>query len=885
MTGLTKSLEHRNKASKGVTVVVPSLGTGGISKHSSSKGKQFQTPRGSFIRQKSFRAAQEDHGAAKAAIKFLSGRYNWFSKEWDGQSDEAIERSLSEITYVLQRHRGSLDPSGSSPSGSVIGTTNSNRAGSFTNSRGTGKSGPISIDGKSQDELDDLVALRDFNEWKTWTVGYSMKKMQKAGSYSRAIGGASQSANDTTAHRLLQSVDPLGEASVMFIIDANGAMIDKRQVLSLVHRAAETFLTELSGIIKAAEDVFPDLDENTEKILDSCITNIAATGADGKIDNNVIMDASSPSSLGILINHLSDKVYSASNRVRVDMIHLIATVKSIPSPETVVTDAVLLYVAASARAAAVSVTELLDTVSTLRHLHKKKSEETTAEVGRLERELDSSMDLNVWKDDTTGSVIFQKVSVDKKKKKKKEKEREKGYTLTKSIRAKKDQQPIDLSNIWCGVPWDLVKRRVKAASFNRLVELLTKPPHMMGGEDTTGIGSIVFREGGGANTSFEDDSDEARCLAKDPFFLCFITTYRSFTTPERLFEKLCQRFDVPHGMGARNILMIQQMVLEVIESWVERQFEDFDENLIKMLQSFLVNIVEKTNHKESGKRLRQAVEQNQARRAKLMRQRFEVPPTDLSTSAGGRSPVDLFMALNNEEIARQMTLNDFHLYGSIMGSSELLNQAWNKEKLKHRAPHVVALLERLNRISFWVPMLVCLGTTVKKRSEVYTKFVSIAEHLHRMNNFNSLMGIVAGLNMSSISRMKHTKAGVNPKVSASFLALEKLMHPTGSFKSYRAALRRVERPAIPYLGMYLTDLTFIEDGNPEQVDGLVNFEKREMVYNVLAEISWFQELSYNFPDVEPINTFLYEVPNLDDKELYNLSLKREPRNAKLEDIL
>lgn len=46
----------------------------------------------------------------------------------------------------------------------------------------------------------------------------------------------------------------------------------------------------------------------------------------------------------------------------------------------------------------------------------------------------------------------------------------------------------------------------------------------------------------------------------------------------------------------------------------------------------------------------------------------------------------------------------------------------------------------------------------------------------------------------------------------------------------RDAINRCDPPSIPYVGMYLTDLSFIEEGTPNySPDGLLNFSKMRMV--------------------------------------------------------
>jgi len=101
-------------------------------------------------------------------------------------------------------------------------------------------------------------------------------------------------------------------------------------------------------------------------------------------------------------------------------------------------------------------------------------------------------------------------------------------------------------------------------------------------------------------------------------------------------------------------------------------------------------------------------------------------------------------------------------------------------------------------------------------------------------------------------------------------------------KNYRSELENVSgkgTPILPYLGRFLSDLTFAEDGSHDEVQGstgkLVNWKKRELVSGIISEVNMFQQIAYNIPLVEPIHTFLTELTYLEDKELYELSLLRE----------
>lgn len=59
---------------------------------------------------------------------------------------------------------------------------------------------------------------------------------------------------------------------------------------------------------------------------------------------------------------------------------------------------------------------------------------------------------------------------------------------------------------------------------------------------------------------------------------------------------------------------------------------------------------------------------------------------------------------------------------------------------------------------------------------------------------------------------------------------QKIVSSDGRFRTLRDALHKCDPPCIPYLGVYLTDLSFIEEGTPNFVDNnLLNFSKMRMV--------------------------------------------------------
>jgi len=136
---------------------------------------------------------------------------------------------------------------------------------------------------------------------------------------------------------------------------------------------------------------------------------------------------------------------------------------------------------------------------------------------------------------------------------------------------------------------------------------------------------------------------------------------------------------------------------------------------------------------------------------------------------------------------------------------------------------------------------------------------------------------------------------VPSKTMQTFDELNKVMHSTMNFSVYREKIHTVSLPCLPFLGtpppipdnsdllgVYLSDLTFIEDGNPNMLrnnERLINFSKRMKTAEVIRDLQQYQTVPYAFQRVSELQSWLdNELANSSEiQELYDLSTQVEPR--------
>jgi len=383
----------------------------------------------------------------------------------------------------------------------------------------------------------------------------------------------------------------------------------------------------------------------------------------------------------------------------------------------------------------------------------------------------------------------------------------------------------------------------------------------------------------------------------------FLATYRSFTEPPKLLKKLVDRFFVPKEImeklddntpARQELVLIQKTTIQTIRHWFQNHFRDFDNETTRLLQEFTrdalayvdklekadpVRVIVRFLEKTVEKKLAKGTYTSMFTADKMV---IQPPEPILPKNVNWRTAT--FMDIDPKEIARQITIADQHLY-SEMQPVEFMNLAWSKPKLKHRAPNLLEMVNRFNMLSEVGGTLLTMVDSLKGRKVVLKKLVAIMQQLFLLNNYNGVMAFLSSFNSSAVHRLHHTFAELSKKEKAFLEEAQEIFSSNRSFAVYRAKFgENTTPPCIPFFGVYLTDLTFIEDGNPDDVQGMINFYKRTLQNSVIKEVLKYQMHAYNFKYIAPIQKLISRLPRWDEERVYKRSLEIEPRGSSKKDI-
>ena len=429
---------------------------------------------------------------------------------------------------------------------------------------------------------------------------------------------------------------------------------------------------------------------------------------------------------------------------------------------------------------------------------------------------------------------------------------------------------------------------------------------------------LVYKEGhvmGGSLRALIEKLTAHQSTPDAMFVSTFYLTFRLFATPLEFAEALAERFEyigeTPHAAPP-----VRLRVYNVFKGWLESHWRhDRDNTALEFIIDFaktrltvdlphagkrLLDLTDKVSavHGPVVPRLVSSMGKTNTSIAAYIDPNTPFPPPILGKKElnllkqwkTGESSITI-LDFDPLELARQLTIKESAIFCSIL-PEELLDTEWTR-KSGSLAVNVRAMSTLSTDLAHLVADSILYLEEPKKRAATIKHWVKIANKCLELNNYDSLMAIICSLNLSMISRLKRTWDIVSQKTKTALEHLRSIVDVSRNYAVLRQRLQNHVPPCLPFVGTYLTDLTFVDHGNQslrslptdEGEMAVINFDKHMKTARIISELQRFQ-IPYRLTEVPELQTWmqneLVRVRSNGEataQTFYRRSLVLEPREA------
>ncbi|CAD7681138.1 unnamed protein product [Nyctereutes procyonoides] len=179
----------------------------------------------------------------------------------------------------------------------------------------------------------------------------------------------------------------------------------------------------------------------------------------------------------------------------------------------------------------------------------------------------------------------------------------------------------------------------------------------------------------------------------------------------------------------------------------------------------------------------------------------------------------------------------------------------------------------------------------KHQTRMLEFFIDVAQGCFNIGNFNSMMAIIGGMNLSPVARLKKTWSKVK---MAKFEVLERHMDPCSNFRNYRTALQGAtqrsqmaksspEKIVIPVFNLFVKDLYFLHKIHTNHLpNGHVNFKKFWEISRRIQEFMTWTQVECPFQKDKKIQNYLLTAPIYSEEALSIASFESEGPESRRE---
>ncbi|KAI9371511.1 ras guanine nucleotide exchange factor domain-containing protein [Aspergillus egyptiacus] len=239
------------------------------------------------------------------------------------------------------------------------------------------------------------------------------------------------------------------------------------------------------------------------------------------------------------------------------------------------------------------------------------------------------------------------------------------------------------------------------------------------------------------------------------------------------------------------------------------------------------------------------------------------------------------MEIPDEEFANELTRIDWIMFNSFRPRDLVRHVSISgpdKDKIQS-LKHVNRMIKQFNHVAFFVASMILLRDKPKHRARALEKFMNIAQKLRRLNNYNSLGAVIAGINGTPVHRLNQTRELVPVQTQKDFMRLVILMGTQKSHFAYRLAWDNSFSERIPFLPLHRRDLVSAEEGNRTFVGdnrSRINWRKFEVMGEVVLGIQHSQMTPYpHLHRYDEVARLILDTKLSGDDEVWPLRKRRK----------
>lgn len=199
---------------------------------------------------------------------------------------------------------------------------------------------------------------------------------------------------------------------------------------------------------------------------------------------------------------------------------------------------------------------------------------------------------------------------------------------------------------------------------------------------------------------------------------------------------------------------------------------------------------------------------------------------------------------------------------------ELYKAVFLKNLKNKICPNVMECINKFNKLTSFIMEDILSYDFPKRRAKIMEAWLRVAEYLKLRNDHNDCVAIYSAIHHYIISGLKLTMKELKSKhAKALFKEISDYCSFEGNYKALRENLINClenNEYYLPYLGMLLRDISFLEANFEYIDDDFINFEKIEKIQKTIDNFFQFR----NMVDIDNKNgSFLEELAFFDKLEL------------------